>query len=190
MSPAAAAASAACAARSHSACLPFSPHPPCRRLAVLLLPRTTPRHHLLPLATNTTGVQREDLPALEYVMQHRVERVNVGVMMAGQGRVSDVFEATAAFLKERRRREEAQLRAKRAYSPAQEAARRCGRAASMPWGHVQSKQWCACCLCTCLAGRLHRQRPRCIALLIAAAPASRLLHARCVLAHPALQASH
>lgn len=59
-------------------------------------------------------------------MQVRLqERVNVGVMMAGQGRVADVFDATASFLKERRRKEEDQLRAKRAYSPAQEEARRC-----------------------------------------------------------------
>lgn len=57
-------------------------------------------------------------------MQTRVERVNVGIMMAGQGRVADVFAATESFLKERRRKEEAQLRAARKYSPAQEAARR------------------------------------------------------------------
>jgi len=69
-------------------------------------------------------VQRSDLPALEYVMQTRVERVNVGVMMAGQGMVTDVFDATRSFMKERKRKEEAQLRAKRAYSPAQEEARR------------------------------------------------------------------
>lgn len=69
-------------------------------------------------------VQKQDLPALEYVMQNRVERVNVGVMMAGQGRVTDVFDATMSFMKERKRKEEAQLRAKRAYSPAQEEARR------------------------------------------------------------------
>lgn len=57
-------------------------------------------------------------------MANRIERVNVGVMMAGQGLVADVFDATASFMKERRRKEEAQLRAKRAYSPAQEEARR------------------------------------------------------------------
>lgn len=70
-------------------------------------------------------VQKEELPALEYVMRNRVERVNVGVMMAGQGRVSDVFNATASFMKERKRKEEEALRAKRKYSPAQEEARRC-----------------------------------------------------------------
>eukprot|EP00878_Enallax_costatus_P000241 GHUV01000305.1.p1 GENE.GHUV01000305.1~~GHUV01000305.1.p1 ORF type:complete len:287 (+),score=61.61 GHUV01000305.1:1160-2020(+) len=69
-------------------------------------------------------VQKDQLPALEYVMQNRVNRVNVGVMMAGQGLVADVFDATASFMKERKRKEEAQLRAKRAYSPAQEEARR------------------------------------------------------------------
>lgn len=57
-------------------------------------------------------------------MLNRVNRVNVGIMMAGQGRVADVFDATASFLKERKRKEEAQLRAKRTYSPAQEEARR------------------------------------------------------------------
>ncbi|GBF99059.1 hypothetical protein Rsub_11830 [Raphidocelis subcapitata] len=67
---------------------------------------------------------KDQLPALEYVMQNRVERVNVGIMMAGQGRVDDVFSATESFLKERRRKEEAQARATRRYSPAQEAARR------------------------------------------------------------------
>ncbi len=57
-------------------------------------------------------------------MRNRVERVNVGVMMAGQGRVSDVFSSTASFMKERKRKEEEALRAKRKYSPAQEEARR------------------------------------------------------------------
>jgi hypothetical protein len=57
--------------------------------------------------------------------QNRVERVNVGVMMAGQGRVADVFAATAAFVKERKRKEEEALRAKKRYSPAQQEARRC-----------------------------------------------------------------
>jgi ferredoxin len=73
-------------------------------------------------------VERADLPALEHVMQNVLtERVNVGVMMAGQGRVVDVFDATASFLKQRRQREEAAARAaqqQRAYSPAQEAQRR------------------------------------------------------------------
>ncbi|GFR47094.1 hypothetical protein Agub_g8664 [Astrephomene gubernaculifera] len=78
-------------------------------------------------------VDKAQLPALEYVMQHRMtQRVNVGVMMAGQGAQADVFEATASFLKERRRKEEARARAAAAnkyYSPQQEAARRRAAAA-------------------------------------------------------------
>jgi hypothetical protein len=50
----------------------------------------------------------------------------VGIMMAGQGRAADVFAATESFLKERRRKAEAQARAAKRYTPAQEAARRCG----------------------------------------------------------------
>lgn len=69
-------------------------------------------------------VKRADLPALEFVMQNRVSRTNVGVMMGGYGRVADVWSATEMFLKERRRKEEAQRLAKRQYSPQQEAARR------------------------------------------------------------------
>ncbi|EFJ47587.1 molecular chaperone [Volvox carteri f. nagariensis] len=70
-------------------------------------------------------VDRADLPALEFVMQHRMTtRVNVGVMMAGQGAQLDVFAATASFLKERRRKEEARARANKYYSPQQEEARR------------------------------------------------------------------
>ncbi len=50
-------------------------------------------------------VEREQLPALEYVMQNVVARENVGVMMAGQGRpVEDVFQATDRFLKQRERK--------------------------------------------------------------------------------------
>jgi ferredoxin len=73
-------------------------------------------------------VERADLPALEHVMQNVLtERVNVGVMMAGQGRVVDVFDATASFIKQRKQREEAAARAAqehKRYSPAQEAQRR------------------------------------------------------------------
>jgi ferredoxin len=73
-------------------------------------------------------VERADLPALEHVMQNVLtERVNVGVMMAGQGRVADVFSATASFMKQRKQREEAAARAAaeyKRYSPAQEAQRR------------------------------------------------------------------
>ncbi len=50
-------------------------------------------------------VDREELPALEYVMQRRMGRTNVGVMMAGQGAsTGDVFALTARFLKEREER--------------------------------------------------------------------------------------
>eukprot|EP00198_Chlamydomonas_reinhardtii_P011506 XP_001700843.1 chloroplast DnaJ-like protein [Chlamydomonas reinhardtii] len=70
-------------------------------------------------------VDKADLPALEYVMQCKMtERVNVGVMMAGQGAQMDVFASTASFLKERKRKEEARARANKYYSPQQEAARR------------------------------------------------------------------
>mmetsp|Transcript_32885 Transcript_32885/g.84020 ORF Transcript_32885/g.84020 Transcript_32885/m.84020 type:complete len:392 (-) Transcript_32885:319-1494(-) len=68
-------------------------------------------------------VDKEELPALEYVMQNEVKRVNVGVMMAGQGGgVEDVFQATQKFLKQRAERE-AKIEKARRYSPAQEAAR-------------------------------------------------------------------
>ncbi len=47
-------------------------------------------------------VDREQLPALEHVMQKRMGRTNVGVMMAGQGVSNgDVFALTDRFLKER-----------------------------------------------------------------------------------------
>jgi ferredoxin len=50
-------------------------------------------------------VDKQDLPALEYVMQNEVQRVNVGVMMAGQGGgVEDVFLSTQKFLKQRAER--------------------------------------------------------------------------------------
>lgn len=68
-------------------------------------------------------VKKDDLPALEYVMQNKVERVNVGVMMSGTRSAGDVWTATQQFLKERKRKEEARAR-DRAYNPAQEAARR------------------------------------------------------------------
>ncbi|KXZ56243.1 hypothetical protein GPECTOR_1g211 [Gonium pectorale] len=82
-------------------------------------------------------VNKADLPALEFVMQHKMtERVNVGVMMAGQGASLDVFAATASFLKERKRKEEARARAAKYYSPQQEEARRHAAAelAKQHWG--------------------------------------------------------
>lgn len=68
-------------------------------------------------------VQREDLPALEFVTRFKVDRVNVGAMMSGQGgRVTDVWEATAKYLKNREERQKAREKAAR-YSKAQAAAR-------------------------------------------------------------------
>jgi len=68
-------------------------------------------------------VQREDLPALEFVTRFKVDRVNVGAMMSGQGgRVTDVWEATAKYLKHREERQKARDKAAR-YSKAQAAAR-------------------------------------------------------------------
>lgn len=68
-------------------------------------------------------VEKEDLPALEYVTQNVVGKVNVGVMMAGQGGgAGDVWAATAKFLKEREERQKARERAAR-YSKAAAAAR-------------------------------------------------------------------
>ena len=50
-------------------------------------------------------VPRAQLPALEYVMQRRMGRCNVGIMMGGCGGArGDVWAATEAFLKERRER--------------------------------------------------------------------------------------
>jgi len=52
-------------------------------------------------------VQRDQLPVLEHVMS-KLPRVNVGIMAAGQGgAVSDVFSASATFVKQR---EEGRLR--------------------------------------------------------------------------------
>jgi len=68
-------------------------------------------------------VQRDDLPALEFVTQFKVPRVNVGVMMAGQGgSVIDVWDATGKFLKDREEKKKAQDRAAK-YSKAQAEAR-------------------------------------------------------------------
>ncbi|CAK0783074.1 hypothetical protein CVIRNUC_006269 [Coccomyxa viridis] len=67
-------------------------------------------------------VDRDELPALEYVMQRRVGRTNVGVMMAGQGGgTADVFSMATRFLKEREQRLKQRAQS-RAYTPAQEAA--------------------------------------------------------------------
>jgi curved DNA-binding protein CbpA len=64
-------------------------------------------------------VEKEDLPALEFVSQYKVPRVNVGVMMAGQGgSVIDVWDATGKFLKDREERKKERERAAK-YSRAQ-----------------------------------------------------------------------
>ena len=68
-------------------------------------------------------IEKEDLAPLEYVTQKVVKRVDVGVMMAGQGGgAADVWSATAKFMKEREERRKARERAAR-YSKAQAAAR-------------------------------------------------------------------
>ena len=73
-------------------------------------------------------VEREDLGPLEFVTQQKMGRVNVGVMMAGQGgAVGDVWDATARYLKEREERRKARERAAR-YSKAQAAARQAAAA--------------------------------------------------------------
>ena len=68
-------------------------------------------------------IEKEELPALEYVTQNVVKRVDVGMMMAGQGGGGqDVWAATAKYMKERgekrKQREKAAF-----YSRAQAAAR-------------------------------------------------------------------
>ena len=49
-------------------------------------------------------VQKQELPALEYVMQRKItERPNVGIMMSGQGDyVPDVFTASTRYMKKRK----------------------------------------------------------------------------------------
>ncbi len=68
-------------------------------------------------------IEKEDLPPLEYVTQNVVKRVDVGMMMAGQGGGGqDVWAATAKYMKERE--EKRKQREKAAfYSRAQAAAR-------------------------------------------------------------------
>lgn len=69
-------------------------------------------------------VEKEDLPPLEYVTQYKLKRLNVGVMMAGQGgSPDDVWDVAARFMKEREERRKQRERAAR-YSRAQEAARK------------------------------------------------------------------
>lgn len=69
-------------------------------------------------------VDERQLPYLEYAMAYLVDRVNVGVMMAGQGGgVGDVFDAAARFAIDRERREK-EMNEARKWSPAQQAARK------------------------------------------------------------------
>ena len=53
-------------------------------------------------------VSKEELPTLEYVMQKRMARTNVGVMMSGggggRGSGGNVFDAAVSFAKERKQR--------------------------------------------------------------------------------------
>lgn len=54
-------------------------------------------------------VDSKELPALEFVMQRVLSRVDVGIMMAGQGNsVSDVFEETAMYMQQRQKLEQEQ----------------------------------------------------------------------------------
>lgn len=69
-------------------------------------------------------VDRKDLPALEFVTRYKVDRINVGAMMANQGgAIPDVWDATARYLREREAKKLARERAA-GYSQRQEAARR------------------------------------------------------------------
>eukprot|EP01025_Chloroclados_australasicus_P004085 TRINITY_DN10988_c0_g1_i1.p1 TRINITY_DN10988_c0_g1~~TRINITY_DN10988_c0_g1_i1.p1 ORF type:complete len:359 (-),score=41.76 TRINITY_DN10988_c0_g1_i1:208-1284(-) len=68
-------------------------------------------------------VNREELPALEYVCQKKMHRVNVATMMSQSSHSDDVFEATEMFLKDRRRLDEKKRKAEKTASPMQEAAR-------------------------------------------------------------------
>ncbi len=46
-------------------------------------------------------VEKDQLPALEYVMRNKVPVTDVGTMMGGAGYRADVFAAAANFLKKR-----------------------------------------------------------------------------------------
>lgn len=69
-------------------------------------------------------VERQDLPALEFVVQNKVKRSNVAAMMSNQGSAfDDVWAATDKYLKARKRKEEDRARSAR-YSAQQDASRR------------------------------------------------------------------
>ena len=67
-------------------------------------------------------VDKDQLPALEYCMQNKVDLVNVGVMMAGQGSANDVFGTAETFVRKRAELAKERKKAQR-YSKAQERAR-------------------------------------------------------------------
>ncbi len=46
-------------------------------------------------------MEKDQLPALEYVMRNKVPVTDVGTMMGGAGYRADVFAAAANFLKKR-----------------------------------------------------------------------------------------
>lgn len=48
-------------------------------------------------------VEKDQLPALEYVMANQVQVTDVGTMMGGAGHVADVFAAADQFLKKRKK---------------------------------------------------------------------------------------
>jgi ferredoxin len=64
-------------------------------------------------------VDRKDLPELEYVVRHKQERVNVGVMMAQGGRVESIWQATESFRRTRKKLEEWRKKAATEVSPMQ-----------------------------------------------------------------------
>ena len=65
----------------------------------------------------TCRVDKNELPALEFVAQNRQNRVDVSVMMAQQAGAHDVFEAATMFI---RQREEAEKKRRQGiYSPMQ-----------------------------------------------------------------------
>lgn len=48
-------------------------------------------------------MQKDQLPALEYVMANQVQVTDVGTMMGGAGHVADVFASADQFLKKRKK---------------------------------------------------------------------------------------
>lgn len=48
-------------------------------------------------------MEKDQLPALEYVMANKVRVTDVGTMMGGAGSVADVFATADQFLKKRKK---------------------------------------------------------------------------------------